>query len=329
MNFDIVEVAVRAWKITWKYKVLWIFGMLASCGRRSGGNSSNSQSRTSNGQFPTDGPFTNEMIQQMDRFVERMGSWFEGHSWVIVAVIIFFLLWIILQIFFSVTGSIGLIRGAYQAETGVEQIHFGSLFGESLRYFWRVIGLGLTVYLPIILGLVGFFVVFIFFLDKTSPSSSPAFAGSAALLFLLGFCCCLVPLMLLLGLYYTQAIRALILEDLGVFKSLSRGWEIFRKNIGGLIVAAIIVFVINLVIGLIIAIPIYIAIFPVLIKLTAGEITSWRPFIIAITFVLCYSPIAWFLTGVLTTYTETIWTLIYMRVAQPKENAPISLPANA
>ena len=39
MNFDFIEVFTRAAKITWKYKVLWIFGILASCGRSSGGSS--------------------------------------------------------------------------------------------------------------------------------------------------------------------------------------------------------------------------------------------------------------------------------------------------
>jgi hypothetical protein len=34
---NIGEVLSRAWKITWKYKVLWIFGILAGCA--SGGGS--------------------------------------------------------------------------------------------------------------------------------------------------------------------------------------------------------------------------------------------------------------------------------------------------
>ena len=37
MNFNFGEVLTRAWQIIWKHKVLWIFGILASCGRGSGG----------------------------------------------------------------------------------------------------------------------------------------------------------------------------------------------------------------------------------------------------------------------------------------------------
>ena len=37
MNFNFGEVLTRAWQITWKYKVLWIFGILAGCSEGSGG----------------------------------------------------------------------------------------------------------------------------------------------------------------------------------------------------------------------------------------------------------------------------------------------------
>jgi len=37
MNFNFGEVLTRAWQITWKYKVLWIFGILAGCTNGGGG----------------------------------------------------------------------------------------------------------------------------------------------------------------------------------------------------------------------------------------------------------------------------------------------------
>jgi hypothetical protein len=130
-------------------------------------------------------------------------------------------------------------------------------------------------------------------------------------------------------MFYTQALRALILEDLGVFASLARGWDVLVKNIGGLLVMAVILFVINLIIGIIISIPIFIVIFPLMYSFMEGNINSWQPFILAGVFVLLYSPIAWFLSGILTTYTETIWTLIYIRVTPQKEEAPVMIEANA
>lgn len=330
MNFDLVEVLTRAWKITWKHKVLWIFGMLASCGQgSSGGNSSNNQSGYSNGQPPSN-PFSGQMMQQMEDLFAGVEAWFSENTWVIVVLIAFFVLIWILQVFLSITGSIGLVRGAQQAETGVEQIRFGSLFGESLRYFWRSFGLGLTLFLPIVFVFIAFMILLIAGAGGISSSSSvDSFLAGSSLLLIISLCCCLVPIMFLLGLYYTQALRALVLEDLGVFASLSRAWPIFIKNIGGLLFTAVIIFIIRLIIGVIVAVPVYIVIFPILTKFMNEGFTSWQPFILAGTFILCYSPIAWFVNGVLMTYTETIWTLIYMRVTTPREDAPISLPADA
>ena len=37
MSFNFGEVLTRAWQIIWKHRVLWIFGILASCGRGGGG----------------------------------------------------------------------------------------------------------------------------------------------------------------------------------------------------------------------------------------------------------------------------------------------------
>lgn len=324
MKFDIIEVLTRAAKITWKHKVLWIFGILASCGRGSGSSSNNS---SRNNQF-TDSQAPREMLRQVSAFAEKITNWFTENLWALIVLILFLLILWVIQIFLSTTGRIGLIRGAYQAEAGAEKINFGELFSESLRYFWRVIGQGLVIFLPIIVIIIGVFAIFIFSLASARPGTGDVLGG-LILFLVVGLCCCLFPVLVIVGLYSSQALRALILEDLGVFASLSRGWDVFRKNIVGLLVMAVIIFFGSLIVGLAIAIPIYIAIFPVVFSFLAGNINSWRPFIIAGIFVLLYSPIAWVLSGILLTYTETLWTVIYIRITLPREEAPVLIEANA
>ncbi len=46
---DYGEVLSKAWKIAWKFKVLWIFGILASCGQSRGGNFNFNNSFRTNG----------------------------------------------------------------------------------------------------------------------------------------------------------------------------------------------------------------------------------------------------------------------------------------
>ena len=54
--FDIGKILSRAWQILWKYKVLWIFGLLlalsgAGGGGGSGGGSNSNYSNEYNNQF--------------------------------------------------------------------------------------------------------------------------------------------------------------------------------------------------------------------------------------------------------------------------------------
>jgi hypothetical protein len=327
MNFNFGEVLIRAWKIIWKHKVLWIFGILASCGSNS---RVNSNSRSGNNSF-SNNPLSNNMMRDMVAFFERVGKWFEANPWVIFVLVgIALILWII-QIFLTNMGQIGLIRGAYHAEMGVEKIRFGELFTESLGYFWRMIGLGLIVWAPIIVALVGILVAFLFSMETWSLIKGDKIFGALGLFFL-GFCCCVLPFLFVLGLYYSQTERALILENKGVFSSLARGWQVFRNNVVGLFAMGVVLAIANLITNIIIGLPVLIVIMPLMINFMQGNITSWQPFIIAGAFLCLYSPVAWFLGGVVMSYIQAVWTLIYMDVTkQPVEETsnPIIIEANA
>jgi hypothetical protein len=89
----------------------------------------------------------------------------------------------------------------------------------------------------------------------------------------------------------------------------------------------------NLIANVIVGIPALIAIMPLMINFMEGNITSWQPFIIVGVFLCLYSPIAWFLSGIVMSYIQTVWTLIYMDVTkQPVEEdnkPPLILEANA
>jgi hypothetical protein len=323
MNFDIVEVFTRAGKITWKYKILWLFGMLASCGRGGNGGNSNSGDSSGNG----DNPFSPEMTDQIVGFVSRVQTWFEQNPWVIYVFIFFILILIALQTFLSLVGTAGLARGVVHAENGAETLQFGELFSESLKYFWRLLGLSLLIGLPVIIFVIAFFIALFFSIQSFNES---VFGGTFAL-FTLAFCCCLIPLMIFLGFYLNQVQRAIIIEDMGVFPAFARGWQVLTKNIIGLIVVGIILFIASFIVGIIVALPTLLIVVPLMFTLIDGNITSWQPFILAGVFLLCYSPIAWFLNGVLITYTDSVWTLVYMRVTKPKDesNTPILSEANA
>ena len=83
MNFG--EILTKAWKIIWKFKVLWIFGILASCGQ--GGGSGGGGGNTGV-QFSGDDP---NIPYRFRRYFYRLENFFDIiQAWQIVAVEFFF-----------------------------------------------------------------------------------------------------------------------------------------------------------------------------------------------------------------------------------------------
>jgi len=321
MTFDIFEVLTRAAKITWKYKILWIFGMLASCGRRSGGNSNSSSSGNGSG---GNNPISSQMMRQAEAFFERMADWYTQNTWIVFAAIAVFLVIIALQIFSAITGTAGLGRGVVHAEAGIETLHFGELFTESLNYFWRLFGVGVIIWLPYAI----FFILIVFgsILYMVSNNFNELAAMSGFVLMIASLCFCAIPISIALTLYHYHVKRAVIIEDMSVTESLGRGWHVLIKNIIPMLIIGVLLFILSLIIGVIVALPIFIILIPLIITFVQGNITSWSPFIWAAVALLCYGPIAWFFRGVLTTYTESAWTLAYMRAIQPKDEPEDNTP---
>ncbi|MCE9645454.1 MAG: hypothetical protein K8S20_05585 [Chloroflexi bacterium] len=324
MKFDMFEVFTRAAKITWKYKVLWIFGMLASCGR-SGGSNSNSSSRRS--VSPGDSPLSPEMMRQMEAFFGRVEAWFQHNTWVLFALFAFVFIAIVLQVFFSLVGTAGLARGVVHAENNVEILRFGELFGEGLDYFWQLLGAALVIWIPYIAIFI--LSMFAFLVPAMGGQASEAALGGGLVMFLLAFCCCAIPFSIALTLYHFQVKRAILVEGKGVFAALARGWQVFSQNIVAMLIVGILLGIAGFIIGVLLALPVLLIIFPLMQSLIQGNITSWWPFTAAGIFILCYTPAAWFVRGVLTTYTESVWTLTYLRLTQPAQEIPVFVEAHA
>jgi hypothetical protein len=96
--------------------------------------------------------------------------------------------------------------------------------------------------------------------------------------------------------------------------ALSRGWDVFRSHLGEIILMAIILGVIGFVAGFIIAIPVFIVVVPALIAFAAGNAQNWTPMIVAGALLCLYIPVSWLLNGIIISFTESAWTLTYMRL---------------
>jgi len=302
MNFNFGEILTRAWQITWKYKVLWIFGILAGCTNGGGGGGGGSNSGYRFG--PSDSNLPPEMKQffhQMENFV----GWVEDNLWLFIAVmVLIFLVLMAISVFLGTIGRIGLIKGSYEAEQG-EKLVFGELFSTSMPYFWRVFGLSFLI------GMAFFIVMMpIIFVGVLSV------VGIACLVPII---CLLIPVGIAVSIIVEQANRAIVLEDMSMLDGLKRGWKIAKSNVGPILVMALILFGIGLVLGIVIALPIFLIVFPTIFAFAMGEGQSFTPLYLAGVCFCLYIPVAWLLNGILTTFTQSAWTLTYLRITQTSE----------
>jgi hypothetical protein len=306
MNFNFGEILTRAWQITWKYKVLWIFGILASCSQGSGGGgggagNSGFRSGPSDQSLP---PELRRFAYQMENFVE----WTLDNWWIFIVIFLVVLLLIAISVFLGTIGRIGLIKGSYNAEQEEpETLVFGELFSTSLPYFWRVFGLSFLIglaFLLLLLPLVGFGVL----------------TAGIGFMCLLPLICLLIPVGWVVSVIIEQANRAIVLEDLGIMDALRRAWEILRSNVGPLLIMSLILFGINFVAGLVIALPILIVVFPTMFTFFMGGAASLSPLYVAGVCIFLYIPISLVAGGILNTFTQSSWTLTYMRLTGEEES---------
>ncbi len=311
-NFNFGEVLTRAWQIIWKHKVLWIFGILASCARGGGGGSSggggNSGYQTGSG----DNPFSGDKIE---RVMNQVGNFLENNWWIIIAVIVGIFLLSFVFYFLGMMGRVALIRGVAQADKDAESLSFGELWAESMPFFWRVFGLNFLIglaFLVLFIPLVLFGIV----------------TAGIGFLCLIPLLCIMVPLSWVVMAIIEQAQNAIVLEDLNMLDGFKRGWEIVKANAVPIIIMMLILGIGSGIIGVIIALPIIIAVVPAVIGMAVSQQTL-TPFYIAAACCVAYFPVLLFFNGILTAYIQASWTLTYLRLVKSKEEAPVIIEANA
>jgi hypothetical protein len=291
---DFGYVLKRAWEIIWKFKVLWIFGILASCGQASGSGGSNSGYRFSSQE--------SNFSPQIERFFNQLNPAIIA---LLIALGIFIVLaLIVLAILLGTIGRVGLIRGTVKAEQGAERLTFGELWREGLKYFWRVFGLNLLI------GVITFVAILAIVIIMIIPT-----------VFTLGLCliplmCLFIPVMWAVYVVIEQANIALVVENLGIMDAIAHGWQVVKDNIGNMIVMSLILILgVSLIGGAIIGLPLLIVAAPAVVGAVSGTTDAIRNgLLVSGLLFLVYLPILLLLSGVLRSYTSSAWTLTYLRL---------------
>ena len=322
MNYG--EILSKAWKTIWKHKILWLFGLLASCAQNRGGGGGGGGGSNTNFNFNQDpGSFQTPRgwenfapnMQDFGYQIERFFNQPENIATIIAIIVGLFCLFLVLGLVFLAIGTmgrIGLVHGTVQSEEGAEKLSFGQIWNASKPFFWRVFFFSILYGIAAgILGLVLIIPVILITL----------FTLGCGLL-------CLIPILIaygwLINLLMEQTIVAMVVEDVSMTDGLSRAWNVIRNNIGHMVVISLILYIGSLVIGLIIALPFVAAIIPLVVGGINGAETALRTGAIATLAIVCVLlPLAMLAGAILNAYLGVAWTLVYRTLSGKTPASPV------
>jgi hypothetical protein len=303
---DYGELVTHAWSITWNNKFLWVLGFLAALT----GVSSNSRSFQSS--------FDESSFANTPDLAAQMGVMFL--SLMCVFMFIGLILWLV-----SMAARGGLIDGVSRIDDG-EKITLGDAFSAGTSAIWRLIGIYILAYLPlIIIGIVVGIVaamaiggtVAMGSLAQNPDEAIAAVVGSMGLL-LLCLCllmCLMIPLGIVLSFIAEFAARATVIHKMGITSSLSQGWRIFKGNLGPIILLWLLMFVIGIIASLalgVIMLPLSLMIFaPMLMSLFNEGTLGGLNIVWTMGGTLCLGIFGAALMSVVQTWGSAVWTLAY------------------
>jgi hypothetical protein len=345
---DHIKILKRAFKITWDYKVLWIFGIILALTVASAGNPNNPSNSNNQVQYVEDKgelPDTIELPGGRVIDVPKTPEEFEAARNTLVAIgtgvlvmcgvcCFLFLAWIVVGTVLRWVAETALIRMVddYE-ETGEKRsIREGFKLGWSRASLWlflinllfKVAGVVILVLVLILMAAPVGFSVWMFTQEAIVLGILSA-VFAAGVLFLAIFLAIIVDLAVkfVMPFFY----RACVLEDLGVGEALLRGLDIVKRHFAwdvvimwllvvGLNIAWIIA---SLIIGLVLF---FVALFLALIPFAmvfglVSLVSGWIAGLIVgglvgglALFVLLCVPTT-FLRGLWMTFLSTLWTLTY------------------
>lgn len=296
---DYGKVLSRAWEITWRWKVLWILGFLASLTRVST-SGSNTGYEFSGGEWGgTYGPYIPPGVIAL---LIGIGC---------LAFILAIALWVV-----SVIARGGLIAGVQQVEEE-GSTRFWQAWRAGVGRFWTLFGLSILTALPIfILVMIGIGVMLLIIIGTFgvfNTSEALGVAGIMASTLCCGAICCgAIVLGIVLNQIRVYGERAAVLEGLGWIEAFARGWQVLKENL----VPTLIFWVIFLMLGFALAALIFAAIlafgvpFGLFAAVGGPKLGGWM-----VAPVCCGGLVAMIVLGlvasIVETFTSATWTLAY------------------
>jgi hypothetical protein len=319
----------RAWKITWRYRALWVLGLFAgvsgSSGGGSGGGNYNFNSLNS-GSGSNSNPFASVDGRAFLRTLESL----------LPVIVVGTLLLIVIGIawwILSVAARGGLVFAVNEIEDG-RPMRLGAAWNAGFARFWSIFGVAFILALPVfVLMMVVLLLIFVPVMVPLLRGDSP---GPGVLAPICGTLIIGVPLLivmsLVLSLLSELALRYVMLSGHGAMSAIGESWRAFRSRFKDTALMWLIGMGLNMAAGFALAIPLVIltivAIVPAVI---AGAVGKWAVAIAtgAVAFLLIMA-LSFAFTAVWGTFSSALWTVFFRRftgmevLPQAAESVPLS-----
>jgi len=305
----------RAWHIIWRNKIIWLFGFLAALGS-GGGGGGNLNYRFGPSDFSR--PGTSGLPPELERLFTRI---FSDPTLVITIAVVIILIGLVIALVVALLAALGhgamvdMAREADETETTRFNTGWRTGLRRMLPTFLIRFLMGLPTFIIIMAGVAAFLVSFIPLLSRTGSSDTRGLIGGGILgtLFLCFLPALCVGLLLTIPLQVleTLSIRALVLEDRGIWGSIRRGWNILTTNLGDVVVVWLIFFLISIGVAIVVGLPLaaiaFAAILPLALMAAASPI-----FIVPLVLVgILLGLVSAAIRSVVEAYSSSVWTLAY------------------
>ncbi len=299
---DYFGMAKRAWEITWRYRVLWLFGFLAGASGTGGSGSGTNYSGGS-------GDLTAEQSAQFDQAASWMGdnlALIIGATVLIALIVLCF--WII-----SVAARGGLVHLASQADEGIAPtVREG--FTVGFHVWGRVFLIGLVIYLPFVLLMMLIMVptVILPIIAAVQADGSGSTGGAiAAVLGMIGILIVEILVFaivgMLLGLIEQLALRHGVLADMPAMESVRTAMRDLRARF----LDVFLMWLVTLGVGFVVALVFGAVAAMFGIAVAGAAMTGLWPLAVVIGVVMM---LVFIVPGaIVSAFSSTLWTVFYRR----------------
>jgi hypothetical protein len=279
----------RAWTIIMRYKVLWLFGILAALGTNGG----------TGFQYSVSG--------------EQAQSWFgqfsQGQLAGLACVgLLIGLMVVVVVVILATMGRVGLIKGTLAAEGGAPALSFGPLWTDSRPYFWRMLILNILFIVIAVLAVIAIFIAL----------GLLAITIVGLVIAVPAFCVLVLAIPLVMGYFYLAEV-SVVADGLGPVDALGRAWGLVRERLVPVWLMGVILFLLFMGVAVVMGLAFALLMAPAAIM--SGS-TGPVPLICGGLILL---PIALVIAGLVEAFTMAVWTLVHGRLSG-RPAAPLAPP---